>query len=113
MSESDRDGNITGNLNYAFASLNSDGDYESLDENTLPFNVTFYTSMDFVDGDTLTLELNDDANEYNDIFSIRLIPYFSINSEATELKNAISCIMLAPEFLKNSDEIFNLNFSFT
>ena len=79
MSESDRDGNITGNLNYAFASLNSDGEYESLNENTLPFNVTFYTSMDFVDGDTLTLDLNDDANEYNDIFSIRLQVVEAIN----------------------------------
>lgn len=72
MSESDRDGNIRTNLNYAFAFLDQDDEYDSLDINTPPFNITFTTSVDFLEGDTLTLDLNDDANEYNELFSVRL-----------------------------------------
>jgi len=86
MSESDRDGEIRTNLNYAFAFLDQDDEYDSLDINTPPFNITFTTAVDFLEGDTLTLDLNDEANEYNELFSIRLQVVEVINTYTYKVK---------------------------
>ena len=86
MSESDRAGNITANLNYAFANLNANDEYESLGIESPAFNINFTTAVDFLDGDTLTLELNDEANEYNDLFFIRLQVVDAVNIYTSTVK---------------------------